>query len=476
MKFINIKNDFVFLLCCAFIFAGLSIFLPPYYPLLAPDSQGYINFSSSRTALYPILLRLLAGAGLSLEQITYVQLGLLSLSLIVMLSALLRVGVPRWIVILFTFALGANVGFSTFYRAILTEPLYFTVTMVALAFWLDYLRTGRAIFLILIGLGVGLLIGVRPAGIALLPMLPLSVWLKWPTRNVSASILVVALVLPTLTGVLTEQVLFRAEHGSQRDSILPNLLVGRAAMVVGPTSKFSGTHAELFSRLAAKLNSDFEPVRDFLSGMPLLARPVLVATYEGFAQFQALRPELAEAARTTGIPVERLESEFGEQVILSNLPRYIGLSLTHYLGQWSITALTFPPTAHALDRYVTNYPSVPFEGALSPVTLHPPAHLSSYVVYPAFIVLGIATLILSAFLIPFLLNPSRSDTPGMQYLCLAAFFSAMCQVDTVFLSLVNVSTPRFLMAVYPQLGFVVIFGAMAFTTLWRESKVQTRQP
>jgi len=64
------------------------------------------------------------------------------------------------------------------------------------AFWIDYLRTGRAVFLVMTGLGFGLSIGIRPAGTVLVPMLLVSVWLKWQKRDVSGPLLVAALVLP----------------------------------------------------------------------------------------------------------------------------------------------------------------------------------------------------------------------------------------------------------------------------------------
>jgi hypothetical protein len=56
------------------LYAAATLLLPSYFPLLAADSAGYLNFIPQRTAIYPIFLRGMTQLGLSLEQITYVHL------------------------------------------------------------------------------------------------------------------------------------------------------------------------------------------------------------------------------------------------------------------------------------------------------------------------------------------------------------------------------------------------------------------
>ena len=48
------------------------------------------------------------------------------------------------------------------------------------------------------------------------------------------------------------------------------------------------------------------------------------------------------------------------------------------------------------------------------------------------------------------------DSPEGFYLGIAAFFSALCQGYTLFISLINEWTPRFLMAVIPQIEIVAM--------------------
>src|SRR5215471_5477588 len=106
-------RNYIFFSTCFLLFVALSLTLPPFFPLIQPDSDGYIQFAPSRTALYPLFLNFFMTMGLSLVEITYVQLALVSLALIVLLAALLRAGVPRMLIVLFVLGLACNSYFST---------------------------------------------------------------------------------------------------------------------------------------------------------------------------------------------------------------------------------------------------------------------------------------------------------------------------------------------------------------------------
>jgi hypothetical protein len=71
---------------------------------------------------------------------------------------------------------------------------------------------------------------------------------------------------------------------------------------------------------------------------------------------------------------------------------------------------------------------------------------------------GIVTLGLSVALLVFLCRPDLGERH--QFLLLAGYFAATAQVHTLLISFVNVSTPRFLMAVYPQILLAGMFLVM----------------
>ena len=332
-----------------------------------------------------------------------------------------------------------NGYFSSFQRTIMSESIFFTVTVLAVAFWIDYLRTGQTVFLALLGLSIGLLIGIRPAGILLVPMLAASVRLKWHKRDVSAPLLAAALMLPVMIGPVLEQLLYRAKHGEHRDLVLAPILLGK------------------------QLSTTYVPVHEFLARLPSRAAfPVMIAGYESAAQFAAFGRDMELISLRSGVSGGVLAYELGKQSILANFPGYLRLSLLHYLGQWSIMALKLPPTAHAMNSFVASYPKVPLDGVLGDAFLRPTASLQAYVVYPVFLGAGMITFVLGIALIVFIVRPALGDEMPGQYLMLAAFFAATCHSYTLLISFINVSTPRFLMAVYPQLVMVVIFLVSAF--------------
>jgi hypothetical protein len=462
--FSSIRGSFgrhgVFLLSCAVVFAILAAVMPSYFPLMQPDSDGYINFSPTRTSLYPLFLKIFMSLGLDFVQITYVQNVLFSLALIVLLAALLRAGVPRIFVAAFSISLGASSYFSTFHRTIMTESLFCTFVVLGLAFLIDYFRTGKVTALAWTGLFMGIAIGIRPAGVTLAPMLLLAAWLKWRDCDVSRPLFALGLILPLVIGPLAERIVYHAKHGAVSASLSSFLLIGKGAMLIRKDTAFAGRYAAVLEPLGQQLYESYVPVHQFLAGVPIGAIPVFTATYESIAQFQMLRKEIGEASVRLSVPGELLFSELGLQSIESNISGYLGLSLIHYVGQWSVASLTFPPTARAVNDYV-GHQQVPFEGLWSDITLHPPAKLSSYVVYPAFLAAGFVTFILSIALIPFLIWPSLAQGEGRQYFLIAAFLGASCQAYTIFLCFVNVSTPRFILSYYPQLLLIGIFMALA---------------
>jgi hypothetical protein len=100
------------------------------------------------------------------------------------------------------------------------------------------------------------------------------------------------------------------------------------------------------------------------------------------------------------VPGDVLRTELGIQAIRDNILGYARLSLIHYVGQWSIMALKFPPTARSINAYVAGYSQVPLADKIDDLYLHPPASRIAIVVYPALLFAGVLTLAVSLLLAP----------------------------------------------------------------------------
>ena len=415
-----------------------------YYPLLQPDSFGYLSFDRSRTALYPLFLQALTGVGLNLDQVTYVQAIIFHIALLFLLLAMLRAGCGRFLVFIFVLALELNVAYSSLHWSILTEFLLFlSLSAIVVALLLDYFRTGRLVFIANASCTRRYPLWYQTGRHHACADALCSSLAKLAKANRPSWALLVALFVPLAAGPVLENVVFRLVHADSRATTVPNMMMGKAAMVIRGDTRFFGPYADTLNGLGAELNATYAPVHTFLSNLPsIVAWPVASSTYEAVAQFSVLSDALAKASNRTGLSQEWLSEELGRQAIEHNFSGFLQLSLLNYFGQWSVTALTFPPAARAFNSYVNTYPNVPFEDHIAYLTLHPPSSNKSYLIYPIFIFSGLVSLALSIGLSAFLWKPRLGEGPRFRGLVLAGFFAAMCQVYTIVISFINVATPR----------------------------------
>ena len=459
----NLKAN-VFVPLCLVGYVAIALFLPRAFPLLELDSRSYIEFATTRTAIYPSFVRALGWLGLGLQQITYVQLVLFVPALALLIVSMLRWGVPRIGIVAFIGGLIASFHFPSYHWTIMTESIFFTVIVIAAACCLDYLRTSRIIFLSGVCACVGVLAAIRPAGLTLAPIIIILLRLKWHRRDVSTSAAVVAIVGSVLIGPVTERLLFRTVHGDQRSSLLPVTMLGKAAMLVRQDMVFTGPHASSLNELRERLFETYGPVQTYLAHLPsLVAYPVETAAYEVLAQSDALTTELEAIAAKTGVSADVLRTELGRQAIRHNFSGFIRLSLTHYVGQWSMMALRFPPTSRAINAYVASNPNVPFSDKIGDLYLHPPARPIAMLVYPSMLAIGGLTLILGLFTAIYMVRPALGETGPLRDLLPAAVFATTVHSYAFAISLVNIATPRYLVAVYPLIllsGIFVILAAM----------------
>jgi len=460
------RSALLFVAACAIFYVVAVLVVPSYTPLIEPDSEAYIAFSPFRPAYYPAFLALCRTLGFDLIAVTWVQLGLFALALSYLLIALLRSGVPKvWLAVMVA-AMAGNILFSSFHRSILSESIYFSLSVMAVALWIDYFRTARLSYLAGAGLLLGLVLGIRLAGLGLLPMHVLAVWVRRP-KSVPLWMALVIALLPPLIGVAGERALYYAVHRSGSISQAQYLLFAKAAMLIRPEMTFTGPHATALNELGRQLLDVYGPVQAAVAGAPSLpVRVQLSAIYEGLAQYSIISDEIERAAARAGISSASLRVELAKQVISQNVRGYIVLTLINEIGQWSIAAQNFPSVAHTLSDYADANATVSVGGRVPAVLLHPKASLAGLIVYPSFLAVGVLTLLLAFGFLLFVVRPSLARTPAGFYLLIATFLSAMCQGYTLFISLVNEWTPRFLMAVFPHLEVIGICLVLSFLH-WR---------
>lgn len=451
------RKDLGFALGCALIYGLVTLSLPSYLALIEPDSTTYLDFYPTRSALYPTLLTVCRQLGLSLLQITWIQLAFFCVALAYLLVVLRRCWVSRLLLAVLVGVLTGNILFSSFHFSILTESLYFSLGVFVAGLWIEYFRSGRARNLVAAGILLGLMMGLRPVAMALVPMQIIAVIWRRPERM--ARWLMIVLTFASFgVGVAGERLLYWSHHHHAPRSTAPLLLMGKAAMLIEPDMTFSGPYAEDLQSLGRALYARVKPIRDVLEAAPSVAvRLHFAAAFEGQAQDEAfLRDELVATATKAGVGVDDLRSELGRQVILGNLGSYFRLTAITEIGQWSVAAQRFPPVAAAINAFASANPVLSREARLHEEMLHPQPWRAAWIVYPAFLAVGAVTFLLALLLPVLFLQTTLWESSSGFYCGLAVFFSAMCHMYTLFISLANVWTPRFLMAVFPQLEVVAL--------------------
>jgi hypothetical protein len=448
----SLSTNAWFVISCVLAYALIVLLVPSPWSLIEQDSAGYINFSPLRPALYPAFIYLCTALHLNLVQITWVQLSIFCASLAFLLSALLRSGFSKPLVALFVFALAANVLYSTIQNSILSDSLFFSLGAITLGLWIEYLRTGKVAAIAVASLLLGLMIGIRLAGLGLIPLHIIAVYVRWSKRDVSALVMIAALVGPLMCGAGIEYLIYRVAHpGQQHQSRAHYVLFGKGAMLIRSDTVYSGPHAAALNAIGAKVYSIYEPIQRLLADAPLLqVRVLLSAQFEAMAKDYFLVDDIERAAAKEKTSAADLRFDFGKQTIEQNVIGFLELTLINDLGQWSVAVRRFPPTGGAIAQYLKDHP-IAIEN-LDPTQ----PSIIGLIAYPVFLTAGGVSLLFGLGFFVFLLRPSLADTTNGFYVLLATYFGAMCHCYTLFVSLVTDWEPRYLMAVYPQLVIIAL--------------------
>jgi hypothetical protein len=404
--------------------------------------------------LYPALIYVCTALHLSLVQITWIQLSIFCASLAFLLLALLRAGFSKPLVALFAFALATNVMYSTIQYSILSESLFFSLGAITLGLWIDYLRTGKVAAIAIAGFLLGLMIGIRLAGLGLIPLHFFAVYLRWSKRDVSALVTIAALVGSLIAGIGVEYLVYRVAHpGQMRQSRAQYVLLGKGAMLIRSDTVYTGPHAVALNTIGAKVYSIYGPIQRLLAEAPLLpVRVLLSSQFEGMAKDYFLVDDIDRAAAKEGVSAADLRIDFGKQTIEQNITGWLKLGLVNDLGLWSVAVRRFPPTAGATAQFIESHPQLKDMGDLD---LSQPS-IVGLIAFPVFIAAGAISLLFGLGFLVFLFRPSLSNTTDGFYLLLATFFGAMCHCYTLFVGLVTGWYPMYLMPIYPQLALIFV--------------------
>ena len=441
--------------------------------LIGGDSLSYINFSPIRPALYPAFIDALDDTALGLALVTRAQSLLYLATLFLFVRRLrLRFRSP-FVTFAFGLAVSCNAYLQAFHTALYTESLVFSC--VNLMAWSLLNMTDRRIedcrrHIIVFGLAVGLLIGLRQAMWSLVPaavvVVALVCW--WRGRRPSILAAIACLGAPIAAATALEAALYHGRH-AERESSLRLMLFGKTAMLTTEEGFAMPPLPPARRDALRRLDEIMQPFEDYLGDETAssLLRSRLRYGFKHFSTRHAL-PRLAAAG---AYPTEAEQKEIGWAVVAENPWPYLRLSSRYYLDLWLVGAVDYAMTYHG-----ARLPRFPAAALNQAVPDEAAARRFHRYLLPVFAVFGAVCLALSIYswggVAAAVVFRRLRETPAATVLAASLFLLA--QSNLLFVVFTAHSQTRYLMPMFPMLVLGCLSALNAALDFYRRRLAQTR--
>ena len=393
---------------------------------IQPDSEGYMNVNQFRQILYFSLIQILDRFNID---IIIFQNIFLSLS-IVLLVNLIREKTNIFFSLVGYLLIISNIYYTSFSKTILTESIFFSLFNLAIVFFFSIEKKYNLFFF---ALACGLLASLKPIGI------PISLFLITMSlfKLKKFSRILLMLLLFSFPSIL-ENVTFYSKF-NKRETIFKISVIGKLLFLSGKDSFIVKNYPDDLHELLIKSKLEFRPIHEFLNNVDNnFLKSELIADYEVVAQFQAFD---FDSIKQIDFDKKILFDNYLKilfKIFEHNLYDYIILSSQHYIGNWSIGSKV---------RFLNNIePQLPKYQELikSSGPMQTPNLLLLELAQLLFFLLFFIVTIFTFF---FILSFFRVIKNKISYE--DATLICLLQIYLLLICLTNVSTPRYLMLVYP---------------------------
>jgi hypothetical protein len=340
------------------LFLGILAATTAQAPIKDGDTGSYLAMSSFRSLGYPVFLKAMSALGLGLSGISWAQ------SLISVFSAaiLARVLVLRLGIVA---GLGVSVGLllnphlTRYQFTILSEGLWMSVLLLwtAALVTLFYTRSNIIRYALILGALTGLAYTIRPASLAIAPVLllaPLLMLQNVPVRKALGVFVAAITAFMMIAGL--ERGTHHLLHRDVPQDQFTNLLFARGLMLEDQRT----ASETVYPKLAQALDRDYGPVHSFLrSENDIRVRQFLNVRYEAIAHFGFRPPEFQAVIDETGDSASTILRRFGEDRILANKGAFLLRGIEHFIGMWTIFRVSTPSGAAALQRFLEKNTPLP---------------------------------------------------------------------------------------------------------------------
>ena len=422
----------IFLKTLLFLLTVLIIhYSPPILEKIQPDSHGYIDYNKTRQTFYFLLYQFLNKLNVD---IIFFQNIFLSFS-IVLLVNFINEKTNKFFSIASYLLIVTNIYYTSFSKTILTESIFFSLFNIAVVL---FFRNERKKNFIIFGLVCGCLASLKPIGI------PISLFLIFISsiriKKINRILLMlVFFIIPQLI----ENITFFSKF-NERETVFKMSVVGKLFLLSGKDSFNISDYPENLNKLLIKSKAEFKPIHKFLDSLDsTLLKAELLADYEVVAQYQTFNFDSIKQINFDKRILFDNSLGIFSQILKNNFLDYLYISYQHYIGNWSIGSKV--RKLQHIELEIPRYKEL--IKSSGPMNI-PNLRLIEFAQL-IFLLLFFIVIIFTLIIILTFCRVIKSQVSYIDYVLIC-----LLQLYLLLICLTNVSTPRYLMLVYPMIIFI----------------------
>ena len=429
------KNYFLFLTLFT-----ISFFIidksPSFFDLLQPDSDEYLSGKQSRTIVYHFILKI--SENLNLDIVCFQKI-LLSLSIVSLLFFLKEQKVNNYILVIFFLLINLNYFYTSFSKTILPESIFFSLINFAI---INLFHLKRFLSFISFGLLLGFIFSIKPIGMAV------SVLMFFFSLLLNKSLKKFFFTgLFFLIPILVESYLFNLKN-DQRDTVFKYSVVGKLFFLSGEKNFHINKYPDNLHLLLTKTKNEFTKVHNFLDDIEdTLLQKELQSDFEVIAQFQTFKLNSVKSLDFDEKILYKNYKQLAYLILKNNFREYFFLSIGHYIGNWSIGS-----KVRFLDNPNKKGEIPMYDELLKSSGKMNTPDLAFIIVAQIFFLILFLTLTLKTLMLLYELFQKNIKSIKLHDL----FYITLSQIYLLSICFTNVSTPRYLMAIYPILIIILL--------------------
>jgi hypothetical protein len=428
------------------------MFSPPLLAKIQPDSFDYINGGSHRPYIYHMIINSLEFLNIDL---VFFQIILMSLSIVYLSWVLFKKKFNLPCTLIFYILITTNIFYTSFPKTVLTESIFFSLINFAVAFLINSKITPLLTFIY--GLIIGLIFSIKPIGMLIALILLIFYFTSFDFKK-KLLLFLSSFFIP----ILVESYFFSQEH-NERESLLPTIVRGKLFLLSGKDSFDIDRYPDDYRELLETTKNEYFKVLNFISKQKkIFLRSELLADYEVVAQTQTFN---LESIKKLNFDKTKLNNEFDVlalNLVKNNFFDLANLSFSHYLGNWSIGSkfVFFDKELKNVNHKIPKIEQL--IKSSGPINL---PNLKLLILAQYFFISLL--LVLTIFTILVFFQKIKLLKVNLDSLDFFSIISVQCYLISV--SIINVSTPRYLMAIYPLLIILLIRFAILFLTFTKKT-------